>query len=93
MRVYMTVQLCRMHRICLCVSTKMESVPGVLMSLLPCTRFPNSFPNVQDHVCASIGSFRSFLYFVIDLPVTGCMTGAQKCSHIHGIAWDVGRGE
>ncbi len=34
----------------------------------------------------------SFLYLVMDSPVTGWMTGAQKCLHNHGIAWDVVRG-
>jgi len=28
----------------------------------------------------------------MDSPVTGCMTGAQKCSHVHEIACDVGLG-
>lgn len=68
----------------------MESVPGVLVTLSPCVRFPNCFPNAWDHVCDRIGLFKSFLYLVIDSPVMGCMTGAQKCSHVHGMAWDVG---
>ena len=70
----------------------MESVPGVLVTLSPWARLPNSLPKARDHVCARIGSVTSFLYFVIDSPVLGCMTGAQKCSHVHGMAWDVGRG-
>ena len=72
--------------------TKIESVPGVLVTLSPWARFPNSFPKARDHVVAVIGSSMSFLYLVIDSPVTGCMTGAQKCSHNHGMAWDVVRG-
>jgi len=58
----------------------------------PCARFPNSFPKARDHVCVRMGSVTSFLYFVIDSPVLGCTTGAQKCSHVHGMACDVGSG-
>jgi len=36
-----------------------------------------------------MGSSINFLYLVIDSPVTGWMTGAQKCLHNHGMAWDV----
>ena len=92
MRVYVTVRSCGMRWICWCVSTKIESIPGVLVRLSPCARFPNSFPNARDHVCARIGSFTSFLYLVIGSPVLGCITGAQKCSHTQGMACDVGRG-
>ena len=70
----------------------MESVPGVLVTLSPWARLPNSLPNARDHVCARIGSLTSFLYFVMDSPVWGCITGAQKCSHVHGMACEVGRG-
>lgn len=91
MRVYVTVRSWGMRLICSCVSTTMASVPGVLVTSSPCARFPNSFPKARDHVCDRTGSVRSFLYLVIDSPVTGCMTGAQKCSHVHGMAWDEGR--
>ena len=39
-----------------------------------------------------MGSLTRVLYLVIDSPVTGCITGAQKCSQSHGIACDVGNG-
>ena len=70
----------------------MESVPGVLVTWSPWARLPNSLPNARDHVCARIGSLTSVLYLVMDSPVWGCITGAQKCSHVHGMACEVGRG-
>jgi hypothetical protein len=87
-----TVQLLGMRWICSWVMTKIESVPGVLVTLSPWERFPNSFPKAHDHVVAVIGSSMRFLYLVIDSPVMGCMTGAQTCLHVHGMAWDVVRG-
>ncbi len=72
--------------------TKMAFVPGVFVDVSPCARFPNSLPKARDHVGLVIGSLISVLYLVMDSPVIGCMTGAQKCSHSHGIACDVGNG-
>ena len=47
---------------------KIESVPGVSVTLSPCTRFPNSLPKARDHTCLVIGSAMSLLYFVMDSP-------------------------
>ena len=69
-----------------------ESVPSVLVAASPWARLPNSFPNARDHIRLVMGSSINFLYLVMDSPVTGCMTGAQKCSHNHGMACDVGIG-
>ncbi len=70
--------------------TKIESVPGVLVAASPWARLPNSFPKARDHMCCVMGSSMSFLYFVMDSPVTGCRTGAQKCSPVPGMACNVG---
>ena len=70
--------------------TNIESVPGVLVAASPWARLPNSFPNARDHIRRVIGSSINFLYLVMDSPVTGCMTGAQKCSLNCGMACDVG---
>lgn len=92
MRVYVIVRSLGIARICSCVMTNMESVPLVLVTSSPWARFPNSFPNARDHVYDVSGSLASVLYFVIDAPVTGCMTGAQKCSQHHGMSCDAGLG-
>ena len=68
------------------------SVPGVFVSMLPCVRLPNSFPNADVHHGPVTGSSLTFLYCVMLAPVTGCMTGAQKCSHSHGMLCLVGIG-
>ena len=70
--------------------TNIESVPGVFVVASPWARLPNSFPNARDHIRCVIGSSINFLYLVMDSPVTGCMTGAQKCSLNCGMACDVG---
>jgi hypothetical protein len=70
--VYVTVRLCGMRLICLWVITTIESIPGVLVTFLsPWARFPNSFPRSRARTVLVIGSVMSFLYFVMDLPLTG----------------------
>ncbi len=89
---YVTVRLVEICRICLWVMTKMALVLGVLVVVSPCMRFLNSFPKARAHVFVVIGLLTRVLYFVIDLPVTRCITGVQKCSQSHVIACDVGNG-
>ena len=43
--------------------------------------FLRFFPNYLVHTSLVAGSFANFLYFVIDLPVTGCVIVAQTCSN------------
>jgi hypothetical protein len=73
-----------------CVRTKIELVPGVLVTVSPCARFPNSLPKARAQMSRRCGSACSLLYFAMDSPVMGWMTGAQKCSHDHGMAWPFG---
>ncbi len=64
----------------------MELVPGVFVASSPWARLPNSLPKAHSQVWFNSGLETSFLYFVIDLPVTGWVTGAQKWSHMHGMS-------
>ena len=64
----------------------MELVPGVFVASSPCAKFLDSLLKARDRVCVMSGSVTSFLYFVMDSPMVGWMTGAQKCLHVHGIA-------
>ena len=52
----------------------------MLVLLSPCAILPNSLPNAVVHTSRVMGSLANFLYFVMVSPVTGWMTGAQKCS-------------
>ena len=68
----------------LCISswsrTKKEFVPFVTLFISPCDKLHHSFPNAAEHFfCISV-LFANVLYFVIDSPVIGWMTGEQKFS-------------
>ena len=60
--------------------TKTELVPYVPVTSSPCAKFPNSLPNANDQMYFVWGSLLSFRYLVKVFPITGCVTGAHKCS-------------
>ena len=92
MRVYVMVLSRGMLRMASCPRTYIEFVPGVLVTVSPCAKFPNSFPNARAQISRRSGSACNLLYLAMDSPVTGWMTGAQKCSQVHGMAWVLGCG-
>ena len=63
-----------------CDITKIQFVPFVFGLLSPCAILPNYFPKAVVHTSLVTGSLANFRYCVIVSPVTGCTTGAQKCS-------------
>ena len=77
---YVTTRSLGMCLICSWVRMNIALVPGVLVSLSPCVRLLNSFPNAAIHKGPVAGSSLSFMYCVMLAPVTGCVTGAQNCS-------------
>ena len=58
----------------------MEFLPYVLVFVLPCARFPNSFPNVAIQIYLVVGSLINVLYFKIVSPLIGYTTGTAKCT-------------
>ena len=43
--------------------------------------FPHSFPNALVQTFLVARYFSKIIYFVMDYPMIGCITGAQKCSN------------
>ena len=77
---YVTALPRRMLVFSLCDMTKMELVPFVPVFISPCAIRPTSLCNPVSHISLRSGSFANFLYYLIVSPMTGCTTGAEKCS-------------
>ena len=58
----------------------MEFLPYVLVFVLPCARFPNSFPNMASQIYLVVGSLINVLYFKIVSPLIRCTSSTAKCT-------------
>ena len=76
----MTVQSFGMFLISSGIIKNYDSVPLVLVLSSTCAKLPHYFHCAIVHVSLVTGSLARVWYFEIVSPVTGCTTGAEKCS-------------